>query len=261
MAIELTTTSAGTLSAIRNALQVASVSAVSVMQAATASWNSTYTTFNANSGEYESTYTTVNAQSANNASVYTTVNAQSANNASVYTTTNANSGAWLGYMVTLTPTITTNLVANIATIHYPPSLSGAINASDITGKLAYNKGMMQMRFHLETPNNTATNKRFRLEFADNINFTGNTNIINTSDASFLSMSTTREGLITLSGSAPQQIVFQSTGGSTADGKQSNNLATYTYVTGTPIYWRAGFALALGTEVYALCAGYIRISSY
>jgi len=247
MAIELTTTSAGTLSAIRNALQVASVSAVSVMQATSASWNSTYTTFNANSGEYENTHTTVNAQSANNASVYTT--------------TNANSGSWQGFMVTLTPTITGNLASSIASIHYPPSLSGAINASDITGRFAYNKGIMQMRFLLETPNNTINNKRFRLEFANNANFTSNTSIVNTSDNTFVSLNTSREGLISLSGAAPQQIVLQPIGTSTPEGKQTTALTTYTYVTGEPIFWRAGFALAVGTEVFGLCAGYISISPY
>ena len=232
---------------------------------------SVYTTTNANSAAWgtggggggdAAVNTLVHNNSGNWDSSYTTVNAMSADNASVYTTVNANSGTWMfPYMVTLTPTITSNLTSNLGTIHYPPSLSGVINASEITDRLAYNKGVMQMTFHLETPNSTANNKRFRLEFANNVNFTGNTNIVNTSDATFLSMSTSREGLITIAGNAPQQIVLQAVGGSSPQGKQANTLATYTYVTGEPIYWRAGFALALGTEVYGLCAGYIRISPY
>jgi hypothetical protein len=175
---------------------------------------------------------------------------------------NANaSGPLFPYMVTLTPTITTDFNGSTSNIHYPPALSGVIPASEITNRFAYNKGVMQLRFHLETPVSVATNKRFRLEFANNVNFNSNTNVINTLDASFLSMSTAREGLITLSGSAPQQIVFQSIGASTQDGRQSNLLATYTYVTGDPIYWRCGLATASNTDVYALCAGYIRISPY
>jgi len=227
-----------------------------------ANWDSVYTSSGAQSADNASVYTSSRTYSANWDSVYTSSKAQSADNASVYTTVNANSGTWIfPYMVTLTPAVTSDLNSNLGTIHYPPSLSGVINASDITGRLAYNKGVMQMTFHLETPVSTGNNKRFRLEFANNAAFAASTNIISTSDNTFLSMSTSREGLISIAGNAPQQIVFQAVGGSGSQGKQANALATYTYVAGDPIYWRAGFALAVGTEVYGLCAGYIRISPY
>jgi hypothetical protein len=225
-------------------------------------WDSVYASLRPVSANYDSVYTSMRSNSANYDSVYTSSRTYSANWDSVYTTVNANSGTWVfPYMVTLTPTVTSDLNSNLGTIHYSPSLSGVINASDITGRLAYNKGVMQMTFHLETPVSTGNNKRFRLEFADNAAFAASTNIISTSDNTFLSMSTSREGLISIAGNAPQQIVFQAVGGSGSQGKQANALATYTYVAGDPIYWRAGFALAVGTEVYGLCAGYIRISPY
>jgi len=175
---------------------------------------------------------------------------------------NANvSGPIFPYMVTLTPTITSNFSPSTSNVHFPSALSGVIDASEITSRLAFNKGVMQMRFHCETPVSVGTNKRLRVEFANNANFSASTNIINTADANFLSMSTTREGLISIAGNAPQQIIFQSVGASDQDGKQGNPLLAYTYVAGDPIYWRVGLACAVSTDVYALCAGYIRISPY
>jgi hypothetical protein len=59
-----------------------------------ANWDGVYTTTNANSAIWSDTFTTTNANSANWSDTFTTTNANSANWDSVYTTTNANSANW-----------------------------------------------------------------------------------------------------------------------------------------------------------------------
>jgi hypothetical protein len=171
---------------------------------------------------------------------------------------NANaSGPLFPYMVTMMPTITSNLVSNVNTIHYPPSLSGVIDASEITNRFTPGKGYMVARVHAEAPVNTANSKRIRLEFANNSSFTSNTIIINTSDINLVSLCTQRDGIF----GNDSIITFQSSNQSTQEGNKTSALSKYSYVTGDPIYWRWGFGLATGTEVFAICAAYIRISPY
>ena len=172
---------------------------------------------------------------------------------------NANaSGPLFPYMVTMTPTITSNLVSNVNSIHYPPSLSGVIDRSEIISRFMLGKGYMVARVHAETPVSTANSKRIRLEFAHDSSFTlNNTIIINTSDASFLSLCTQRDGIF----GNDSIITFQSSVQSTQEGNKTAALTKFNYLPGYPIYWRWGFGLATGTEVYAICAAYIRISPY
>jgi hypothetical protein len=145
---------------------------------------------------------------------------------------------------------------NVNTINY--TQSGVIADTELVNRFAPGKGTIEVRFALTTTS-SVNNKKLRFEISpDNATWT---NIVDTSDASFVSLNTYRIGILNY-GSSPNTIVFQTPAQGIPDGTRSTALGTYAYTPGTSIYWRVGIGLAAGlTETMALCAGYIRVSPY